>query len=138
EDGGGAAQCMTHCLRDAGMNPEQVQYVNAHATSTPLGDRAEVAAIKSCFGEHAHKLMVSSTKSVTGHLLGAAGGIEALFSVLALRDQIVPPTMNLHNQDPACDLDFVPNAARQSALEVVMSNSFGFGGTNGCLLFKRA
>ncbi len=138
EDGSGAAQCMTHCLRDAGMAPEQVQYVNAHATSTPLGDRAEVAAIRTCFGEHADKLMVSSTKSVTGHLLGAAGGIEALFSVLALRDQVVPPTMNLDTPDPACDLDFVPNTARETALDVVMSNSFGFGGTNGCLLFKRS
>ncbi len=137
EDGAGAAQCMVHCLRDAGVSPDQVQYVNAHATSTPLGDKAEVSAIRSCFGDHAERLMVSSTKSVTGHLLGAAGGIEALFSVLALRDQRVPPTMNLHNPDPDCDLDFVPNAARDAKLDMVISNSFGFGGTNGSLLFKR-
>ncbi len=137
EDGSGAAQCMAHCLRDAGMSAEQIQYVNAHATSTPLGDRAEVLAIKYCFGDHAHKLMVSSTKSVTGHLLGAAGGVEALFSVLALRDQIVPPTINLDNADEGCDLDFVPDTARQAKLEAVMSNSFGFGGTNGSLLFRR-
>jgi 3-oxoacyl-[acyl-carrier-protein] synthase II len=137
EDGSGAAQCMAHCLRDAGMNAEQVQYVNAHATSTPLGDRAEVLAIKHCFGDHAKALMVSSTKSVTGHLLGAAGGVEALFSVLALRDQIVPPTINLDHPDEGCDLDFVPATARQSRLDAAMSNSFGFGGTNGSLLFRR-
>jgi 3-oxoacyl-[acyl-carrier-protein] synthase II len=137
EDGAGAAQCMQHCLRDAGMRADQVQYVNAHATSTPLGDRAEVLAIKQCFGDHASALMVSSTKSVTGHLLGAAGGVEALFSVLALRDQVVPPTINLDDVDDGCDLDFVPATARQTRLEAVMSNSFGFGGTNGSLLFRR-
>ncbi len=137
EDGAGAAQCMAHCLRDAGMSADQVQYVNAHATSTPLGDRAEVLAIKHCFGDHVNALMVSSTKSVTGHLLGAAGGVEALFSVLALRDQIVPPTINLDDVDEGCDLDFVPTTARQAKLEAVMSNSFGFGGTNGSLLFRR-
>lgn len=137
EDGSGAAQCMQHCLRDAGMEATSVQYVNAHATSTPLGDRAEVLAVKRCFGDHARQLMVSSTKSVTGHLLGAAGGIEALFSVLALRDQVVPPTINLDNPDEGCDLDFVPNTARQARLDAVMSNSFGFGGTNGSLLFRR-
>jgi 3-oxoacyl-[acyl-carrier-protein] synthase II len=135
--GGGAMRCMNNALRDAGMNPEEVDYVNAHGTSTPVGDVAETRAIKDTFGEAAKQLMVSSTKSMTGHLLGAAGGIEAIFSILALRDQIVPPTINLQNPDPECDLDYVPNEARKAKLNAVLSNSFGFGGTNGSLLFKK-
>jgi 3-oxoacyl-[acyl-carrier-protein] synthase II len=114
-----------------------VQYLNAHATSTPLGDRAETKAIKQAFGAHAAKLAVSSTKSMTGHLLGAAGVVEAIFTVLALRDQVAPPTINLANPDPECDLDYVPHTARQMALDVAISNSFGFGGTNGTLVFRR-
>lgn len=137
EDGSGAAASMAAAMADASVNPDQIQYVNAHATSTPLGDRAEIVALKRAFGPAAYQLMVSSTKSVTGHLLGAAGGIEAIFSVLALRDQVVPPTINLDHPDPDCDLDLVPNTARSTPLEVVMSNSFGFGGTNGTLVFKR-
>ena len=124
-------------LRDAGLNPEQVQYLNAHATSTPLGDKAETIAMKRAFGEHAYRMAVSSTKSMTGHLLGAAGVVEAVFSVLALRDQVAPPTINLTTPDPDCDLDFVPNAARPMRIDVAMSNSFGFGGTNGTLVFRR-
>ncbi len=134
--GGGASRCMNAALRDAGLNPDEVQYVNAHGTSTPVGDVAETKAIRDTFGAAADKLMVSSTKSMTGHLLGAAGGIEAIFSILALRDQVVPPTINLDSPDPECDLDYVPNVAREAKLSVVMSNSFGFGGTNGTLLFK--
>jgi 3-oxoacyl-[acyl-carrier-protein] synthase II len=137
EDGSGAAQSMASALSDAQITPDQVQYVNAHATSTPLGDRGEIVAIKRAFGAAAKQLMVSSTKSVTGHLLGAAGGVEAIFSVLALRDQVVPATINLDNPDPACDLDLVPHTSRQAKLEYVVSNSFGFGGTNGTLVFKR-
>ena len=137
EDGEGARLAMTNALRDAGLNPDQVQYLNAHATSTPLGDKAETIAMKRAFGEHAYKLAVSSTKSMTGHLLGAAGVVEALFSVLALRDQVAPPTINLTTPDPDCDLDFVPNTARQMRIDVAMSNSFGFGGTNGTLVFRR-
>ncbi len=137
EDGSGAAQSMATALADAGINPDQVQYVNAHATSTPLGDRGEIVAIKRAFGDAASKLMVSSTKSVTGHLLGAAGAVEAIFSVLALRDQVVPGTINLDNPDPDCNLDLVPLTSRQAKLEYVVSNSFGFGGTNGTLVFKR-
>jgi 3-oxoacyl-[acyl-carrier-protein] synthase II len=137
EDGSGAAQCMQAALRDAGLNPEQVDYVNAHATSTPLGDVAETQAIKSCFGAHARKLMVSSTKSVTGHLLGAAGGVEAIFSVLALHHGVVPPTANLDNPGEGCDLDYVPKVARQQGIATALSNSFGFGGTNAALLFRR-
>ncbi|MFT3905105.1 MAG: beta-ketoacyl-ACP synthase II [Steroidobacteraceae bacterium] len=137
EDGDGARRAMVNALRDAGLNADQVQYLNAHATSTLLGDKAETVAMKRAFGEHAYKLAVSSTKSMTGHLLGAAGVVEAIFSILALRDQVVPPTINLHNPDPDCDLDFVPNTARQMKLDVAMSNSFGFGGTNGTLLFRR-
>jgi 3-oxoacyl-[acyl-carrier-protein] synthase II len=114
-----------------------VQYLNAHATSTPLGDRAETKAIKQAFGTHAARLAVSSTKSMTGHLLGAAGVVEAILTTLALRDQVAPPTINLANPDPECDLDYVPNTARQMALDVAMSNSFGFGGTNGTLIFRR-
>ena len=137
EDGAGAARCMTNALRDAGLNPEQVQYINAHGTSTSAGDKAEVAAVKSVFGEHAYKLAVSSTKSMTGHLLGAAGAVEAIFSILALRDQVAPPTINLDNPDEGCDLDFVAHQAKAMALDVVLSNSFGFGGTNGSLVFRR-
>jgi len=137
ENGEGAARCMENALRNAGLNREDIDYVNAHGTSTPLGDLAETVALKRCFGDHAKKLAVSSTKSMTGHLLGAAGGVEAIFSVLAIRDQVAPPTANLFNQDPACDLDYVPNTARRMPLRSALSNSFGFGGTNGTLIFKR-
>ncbi len=136
EDGEGAARCMENALRNARLNREDIDYINAHGTSTPLGDLAETIAVKRCFGDHAKKLAVSSTKSMTGHLLGAAGGVEAIFSVLAIRDQVAPPTANLFNQDPACDLDYVPNAARRMPLRSALSNSFGFGGTNGTLIFK--
>jgi 3-oxoacyl-[acyl-carrier-protein] synthase II len=138
ESGEGAARCMENALRNAGLNREDVDYINAHGTSTPLGDVAETVAIKRCFGAHAKKLAVSSTKSMTGHLLGAAGGVEAIFSVLAVRDQVAPPTANLMNQDPACDLDYVPNTARSMRMRAALSNSFGFGGTNGTLIFRRA
>ena len=137
EDGAGARLAMQNALRDAALDPSAVQYLNAHATSTPLGDRAEVAAIKSTFGEHAYRLAVSSTKSMTGHLLGAAGVVEAIFCVLALRDQVAPPTTNYENPDPGCDLDFVPNTARPMRIDVAVSNSFGFGGTNGTLVMRR-
>jgi 3-oxoacyl-[acyl-carrier-protein] synthase II len=137
EGGEGAARCMRNALADAGLNPEQVQYINAHGTSTPLGDVGEVMAAKSVFGEHAYKLAMSSTKSVTGHLLGAAGGVEAIFSILALRDQVLPPTINLDEPGEGCDLDFVPHTAREARLDAVISNSFGFGGTNGTLAFRR-
>ncbi|HUN87356.1 MAG TPA: beta-ketoacyl-ACP synthase II [Terriglobales bacterium] len=137
EDGEGGFRVMRNALRDAGVQPEQVGYVNAHGTSTPLGDELEAMAIKRAFGDHAYKMCVSSTKSMTGHLLGGAGGLEAGITVLALRDQIVPPTMNLEHPGEGCDLDFVPNAARKVAMEYAMSNSFGFGGTNGCLVFRR-
>ncbi|HMH19282.1 MAG TPA: beta-ketoacyl-ACP synthase II, partial [Burkholderiales bacterium] len=137
ESGEGAARCMDNALRNAALNREDIDYINAHGTSTPLGDLAETVAVKRCFGDHAKKLAVSSTKSMTGHLLGAAGGVEAIFSVLAIRDQVAPPTVNLFNQDPACDLDYVPNTARGMTLRAVLSNSFGFGGTNGTLIFKR-
>jgi 3-oxoacyl-[acyl-carrier-protein] synthase II len=137
ESGEGAARCMENALRNAGLNREDIDYVNAHGTSTPLGDIAETVAVKRCFGDHAKKLAVSSTKSMTGHLLGAAGGVEALFSVLAIRDQVAPPTANLFNQDPECDLDYVPNAARSMPVRAALSNSFGFGGTNGTLIFRR-
>ncbi|MFA5937868.1 MAG: beta-ketoacyl-ACP synthase II [Sinimarinibacterium sp.] len=137
EDGRGARQCMQNALRDAGLNPQQIDYINAHGTSTQAGDLAETLAVKGALGEHAHKVAVSSTKSMTGHLLGAAGGIEAIFSLLALRDQIIPPTINLDNPDEGCDLDYVPNVAREAKLEIALSNSFGFGGTNGTLAFKR-
>jgi 3-oxoacyl-[acyl-carrier-protein] synthase II len=136
EDGDGAVRCMVNALRNAGLNRDQVDYVNAHGTSTPLGDIAETVAVKRCFGDDARKLAVSSTKSMTGHLLGAAGGIESVFSVLAIRDQVAPPTINLVNQDPECDLDYVPNAARPMKIDVALSNSFGFGGTNGSLVFR--
>lgn len=137
ENGEGAARCMRNALRDAGLNPEQVDYVNAHGTSTPAGDVAEVKAIKTALGDHARRVAVSSTKSMTGHLLGAAGGIEAIFSVLAIRDQVAPPTINQFTPDPECDLDFVPNEARNMKINVAMSNSFGFGGTNGTIVFKK-
>jgi len=137
EDGEGAARCMRNALRDAGLNSDQLDYINAHGTSTPAGDIAETKAIKAALGESAYKVAVSSTKSMTGHMLGAAGGIEAVFSALALCDQIIPPTINLDNPDPECDLDYVPHVARQAKLDIVMSNSFGFGGTNATLIFKR-
>ena len=136
EDGEGAARCMTNALRNGGVNADQVDYVNAHGTSTPLGDVAETIAVKRCFGDYAKKLAVSSTKSMTGHLLGAAGGIEAVFSAMAVHEQIAPPTINLVNQDPKCDLDYVPNTARKMKIQVAISNSFGFGGTNGTLVFR--
>jgi 3-oxoacyl-[acyl-carrier-protein] synthase II len=136
-DGEGAARCMANALRNAGLNPDQVHYINAHGTSTELGDLAETVAIKRCFGVAAKTIAVSSTKSMTGHLLGAAGGVEAIFSILAIRDQVAPPTINLTDPDPQCDLDYVPNAARNMPLEVALSNSFGFGGTNGTLVFRR-
>ncbi|MBX6392831.1 MAG: beta-ketoacyl-ACP synthase II [Burkholderiales bacterium] len=137
EDGDGAMRCMANALRNAGLNPEDIDYINAHGTSTPLGDVAETVAIKRCFGEHAKKLAVSSTKSMTGHLLGAAGGIEAVFSVLAVHHQVAPPTANLVDVDPACDLDYVPLQARPMRIRAALSNSFGFGGTNGTLIFKQ-
>ena len=137
EDGEGARLAMANALNDAKMNAEAVQYINAHATSTPLGDRAETTAMKRAFGEHAKRVAVSSTKSMTGHLLGAAGVVEAIFSVLAIRDGVAPPTINYHTPDPDCDLDYVPNTARRMKIEVALSNSFGFGGTNGSLIFRR-
>jgi 3-oxoacyl-[acyl-carrier-protein] synthase II len=137
EDGEGGYRVMVNAMRDAKITPEQVGYVNAHGTSTPIGDRLETIAIKRALGEHARKVAVSSTKSMTGHLLGGAGGLEAGITVLALRDQILPPTINLERPDPDCDLDYVPNQARKSEVEVALSNSFGFGGTNGCLAFRR-
>lgn len=138
EDGEGARLSMANAIADAGVNPPEVDYINAHGTSTQIGDKGETLAVKRCFGDHAYKLAVSSTKSMTGHLLGAAGGIEAIFSILALRDQVAPPTINLENPDPECDLDFVPNEARPMTMNVALSNSFGFGGTNGTLVFRRA
>jgi 3-oxoacyl-[acyl-carrier-protein] synthase II len=137
EDGEGARKAMAKALQDAELNPDQVQYINAHATSTQLGDRAETTAIRRAFGAAADRIAVSSTKSMTGHLLGAAGAVEAIFSVLALRDQVVPPTINLHQPGEGCDLDYVPNQARPMPLEHALSNSFGFGGTNGSLIFRR-
>ncbi len=135
--GEGGYRVMRNALRDAGLSPDHIGYVNAHGTSTPLGDELEATAIKRAFGDHAYKLLVSSTKSMTGHLLGGAGGLEAAITVLALRDQIVPPTINLDHPDEGCDLDFVAHTARKVAMEYAISNSFGFGGTNGCLVFKR-
>ncbi|MCI0435255.1 MAG: beta-ketoacyl-ACP synthase II, partial [Gemmatimonadetes bacterium] len=137
ESGEGARLAMVNALQDAGLNADQVDYVNAHATSTPLGDKAETVAIKRALGEHAKKIAVSSTKSMTGHLLGAAGGVEAIFCVLAIRDQVAPPTINYENPDPECDLDYVPNTARPMRIDVTLSNSFGFGGTNGTLVFRK-
>jgi len=137
EDGNGAVRCMQMALKDAGMKPEDVDYVNAHGTSTPLNDVVETRAIKTAFGDQAYKLAISSTKSMTGHMLGGAGGIEAVFTALAIKDQIAPPTMNLENPSPECDLDYVPNQARKMKIRAAMSNSFGFGGTNAVLIMKQ-
>ncbi len=137
EDGEGAARCMNNAIKNAGISPNDINYVNAHGTSTPLGDIAETVAIKRMFAEQSKNIAVSSTKSSIGHLLGAAGGVEAVFTALAIRDQIAPPTINLHDQDPACDLDYVPNHARKMEINGAISNSFGFGGTNGSLVFTR-
>lgn len=137
EDGMGAQRCMRLALKDAGVNPSDVGYINAHGTSTQVGDVAECKAVKAVFGGEAENLVVTSTKSMTGHLLGAAGGVEAIFTILALRDQVVSPTINLDNPDEGCDLDFVPHEARDMKLDVALSNSFGFGGTNGTLVFRR-
>ena len=136
EDGEGARKCMVAAIEDAGISPADVDYLNAHGTSTPVGDVGETVAVKRAFGDAAKSLPVSSTKSCTGHLLGAAGGVEAIFSILAIRDQVLPPTINLENPDPECDLDYVPNEARDAAITTVVTNSFGFGGTNGSLVFK--
>ncbi len=137
EDGEGAYRVMRNALRDAGLDPSQIDYINAHGTSTEVGDKIETTAIKRTFGEHAYKLAVSSTKSMTGHLLGGAGGLEAGITVLSIRDQIAPPTINLEQPDEGCDLDYIPNQARPMKIDYALSNSFGFGGTNGCLIFKR-
>jgi 3-oxoacyl-[acyl-carrier-protein] synthase II len=137
ENGEGASDCMLLGMESAGLNPEQVDYVNAHGTSTPAGDIAETKGIKRAFGDHAYKLAVSSTKSMTGHMLGAAGGAEAIFTLLAMRDQVAPPTINYDTPDPECDLDYVPNTAREMTIDGAVSNSFGFGGTNGSLVFRR-
>ena len=137
EDGEGAARCILNALRNSGINTDQVDYVNAHGTSTPLGDIAETVAVKRCFGDHARKLAMSSTKSMTGHLLGAAGGVEAVYSALSIHHQVAPPTINIFEQDPQCDLDYIPNTARNMKIEVALSNSFGFGGTNGTLVFRK-
>ena len=137
EDGEGAARCMTAALKNSGLNASEVNYINAHGTSTQLGDIAETTAVKRCFGEQAEKLVMNSTKSMTGHLLGAAGGVEAIFTALAIHHQISPPTINIFNQDPQCDLDYVPNTSRKMKIEVALSNSFGFGGTNGTLILKK-
>lgn len=137
EDGEGAARCMRNALKNAALNADQVNYINAHGTSTPLGDLAETMAVKRALGDHAYNIAVSSTKSMTGHLLGAAGGVEAVFSALSVYEQVAPPTINIFNQDEACDLDYVPNTARQMKIDVVLSNSFGFGGTNGTLVFRK-
>jgi len=137
EDADGAVRVMEACLKDAGVPPSYVDYINAHGTSTPYNDKLETLAIKKFFGEHAYKLNISSTKSMTGHLLGAAGGLEAAISVLSIKYQIVPPTINLENPDPDCDLNYTPNKAVQRSINYVLSNSFGFGGTNAALLFKK-
>ncbi len=137
ESGAGAHQCMSNALNDAGLDATDIDYINAHGTSTPLGDIAETVAIKRTFGEHAMRLAVSSTKSVTGHMIGAAGAAEAIFTIMGLNEGIIPPTINLDDQDPQCDLDYTPNAARETTLDTALSNSFGFGGTNGTLIFKR-
>ncbi|URJ62150.3 beta-ketoacyl-ACP synthase II [Paenibacillus polymyxa] len=133
----GAARCIRMAIRDAGLNPEEIDYINAHGTSTPVGDKSETEAVKKTLGEHAYKVAISSTKSMTGHLLGAAGGVEAVICGLALQHQTIPPTINLDNQDPACDLDYVPNKPRKAELNVVMSNSFGFGGHNATVILKK-
>ncbi len=137
EDGDGARRCMLLALKDARMQPQEIEYINAHGTSTPSGDVVESRAVEHAFGDHARKVAVSSTKSMIGHLLGAAGGVEAVFCILAIRDQVAPPTINLDNPDEGCNLDYVPNEARQMRIDAAMSNSFGFGGTNGTLIFKR-
>lgn len=137
EDGEGAIRCMRFALEDAGLNLDEVDYINAHGTSTPLNDRCETLAIKTVFGDEAYRLAVSSTKSMVGHSLGAAGGIEAVFLALSIRDQVAPPTINLCEPSPECDLDYVPNTAREMDIRVALSNSFGFGGTNGVVAFKR-
>lgn len=137
ENGDGASRCMRNAIKDAGIDASAVGYINAHGTSTPAGDLAETMAVKSALGEHAYKTMVSSTKSMTGHLLGAAGGVEAVFSAMALHAGVIPPTINLENPSEGCDLDYVPNTAREAKVDIAMSNSFGFGGTNGTLVFKR-
>ena len=136
-NGEGAADCMELALADAKLNPEDIDYINAHGTSTPAGDKAETEAVKRVFKDHAYKLAMSSTKSMVGHMLGAAGGAEAVFSILAIRDQVAPPTINLTNPDPECDLDYVPNVARRMKIKLALSNSFGFGGTNGTLVFRQ-
>ncbi|MEO8008357.1 MAG: beta-ketoacyl-ACP synthase II [Betaproteobacteria bacterium] len=136
EDGEGAARGMVNAMRNAEINLDEVDYINAHGTSTPLGDLAETIAVKRCFGDHAKKLAISSTKSSTGHLLGAAGAVEAVFTIMGMKDHVAPPTINMFNQDPQCDLDYVPNTARRMKIKVAMSNSFGFGGTNGTLVFR--
>jgi 3-oxoacyl-[acyl-carrier-protein] synthase II len=135
--GEGASRCMNNAINDAGITPEEVDYVNAHGTSTPAGDIAEVQAARLTFGDHASKIAMSSTKSMTGHLLGAAGGIEAIFAVLAIRDQVAPPTINIFNADEGCDLNFVPDTPQEMKIDVSVSNSFGFGGTNGTLIFRK-
>jgi len=137
QDGSGAGKCMNLAMNDAGLNAEDIDYVNAHGTSTPAGDIAETNAVKYSLGDHATKVAVSSTKSMTGHLLGAAGGIEAIFSVMAIHDQVAPPTINLDNPGEGCDLDYVPNTAREMKIDYALTNSFGFGGTNGTLIFKK-
>ena len=137
ENGEGASDCMILAMQDAGISPEDIDYINAHGTSTPQGDIAETQAVKATFGANACKVAMSSTKSMTGHMLGAAGGAEAIFSILAIRDQVAPPTINYETPDPECDLDYVPNTAREMRIDIALSNSFGFGGTNGTLIFKR-
>jgi len=137
EGGDGAKRCMQYAMRNASVNPDQIDYINAHGTSTPAGDIAEIHAVKGAFGDHAGKIAMSSTKSMTGHLLGAAGGIETIFTALAIRDQVAPPTINIFNQDPECDLDLVPGTARKMKIDVALSNSFGFGGTNGTLVLRK-
>ncbi|HXM79533.1 MAG TPA: beta-ketoacyl-ACP synthase II, partial [Thermoanaerobaculia bacterium] len=137
EDGDGPARVMKNAMEDAAIGPEDVDYINAHGTSTPAGDKAETLAIKIVFGEHARRVAISSTKSMTGHLLGAAGGLETAICALAVHDQVMPPTINYENPDPECDLDYVPNEARRGPIRYALSNSFGFGGTNGCLVLKR-
>ncbi|MEA5097117.1 MAG: beta-ketoacyl-ACP synthase II, partial [Burkholderiaceae bacterium] len=137
EDGSGAARCMNNAIKDAGINPDEVNYVNAHGTSTPLGDMAETVAVKRTLGDHAKNIVMSSSKSMIGHLLGGAGGLESVITVLALHNQVIPPTINIFNQDPQCDLDYCANTARDAKLNVALKNSFGFGGTNGTLVFAK-
>jgi 3-oxoacyl-[acyl-carrier-protein] synthase II len=135
-DGEGARKCMTAAIKDAGIDVAEIDYLNTHGTSTPAGDIGETVGIKNALGDHAKRVMISSTKSTTGHMLGAAGVVEAIFGVLAIRDQVIPPTINLENQDPQCDLDYTPNVARDAKVRTVLSNSFGFGGTNGSLILR--